>query len=323
MVPPQHAAAVSAPQRREALASNIRPTPRKPGDKPIASPAVRRRAWEAGIELQFVPGTGSAGRVMQEDLDAYVAQGGRSQSASRTDQSYAERHDEKTIPVIGLRRKIAQKMQESKRHIPHFTYVEEVDVTELEVLRARLNASWAKDRGRLTVLPFLMRAMVLGLHEFPQINARYDDEADVVTQYGAVHMGMATQTEAGLMVPVVRHAEARDLWACATEVARLADAARTGRATREELSGSTITITSLGALGGIVSTPVINHPEVAIVGINRIVERPMIRGGAVVVRQMMNLSSSFDHRVVDGLHAAEFIQALRGYLECPAMLFVE
>jgi 2-oxoisovalerate dehydrogenase E2 component (dihydrolipoyl transacylase) len=323
VVSPQHAAAVSAPQRREALASNAMPTPRKPGDKPVASPAVRRRAWEAGIELQFVPGTGSAGRIMQEDLDAYVAQGGRSQSASRTDQRYAERHDEKTIPVIGLRRKIAQKMQESKRHIPHFTYVEEVDVTELEVLRARLNARWAKERGRLTVLPFLMRAMLLGLHEFPQINARYDDKADVVTQYGAVHMGMATQTEAGLMVPVVRHAEARDLWACATEVARLADAARTGRATREELSGSTITITSLGALGGIVSTPVINHPEVAIVGINRIVERPMIRGGAVVARQMMNLSSSFDHRVVDGLHAAEFIQALRGYLECPAMLFVE
>lgn len=323
VVSPQQVATVSVPQRREALASNIRPTPRKPGDKPIASPAVRRRAWEAGIELQFVPGTGSAGRVMQEDLDAYVAQGVRSQSASRTDQRYAERHDEKAIPVIGLRRKIAQKMQESKRHIPHFTYVEEVDVTELEVLRARLNARWAKERGRLTVLPFLMRAMVLGLHEFPQINARYDDKADVVTQYGAVHMGMATQTEAGLMVPVVRHAEARDLWACATEVARLADAARTGRATREELSGSTITITSLGALGGIVSTPVINHPEVAIVGINRIVERPMIRGGAVVARQMMNLSSSFDHRVVDGLHAAEFIQALRGYLECPAMLFVE
>ena len=214
-------------------------------------------------------------------------------------------------------------MQESKRHIPHFTYVEEVDVTELEVLRARLNARRESERGRLTILPFLVRAIVLAVREFPQINARYDDEADVVTRFGAVHLGIATQTQAGLMVPVVRHAEARDLWASATEVSRLADAARTGKATREELSGSTITITSLGALGGIVSTPVINYPEVAIIGINRIVERPMIRGGAVVARQMMNLSSSFDHRVVDGMHAAEFVQLLRGYLECPGTLFVE
>ena len=214
-------------------------------------------------------------------------------------------------------------MQESKRHIPHFTYVEEVDVTELEVLRARLNARRESERGRLTILPFLVRAIVLAVREFPQINARYDDEADVVTRFGAVHLGIATQTQAGLMVPVVRHAEARDLWASATEVSRLADAARTGKATREELSGSTITITSLGALGGIVSTPVINYPEVAIIGINRIVVRPMIRGGAVVARQMMNLSSSFDHRVVDGMHAAEFVQLLRGYLECPGTLFVE
>ena len=175
----------------------------------------------------------------------------------------------------------------------------------------------------MTILPFLVRAIVLAVREFPQINARYDDEADVVTRFGAVHLGIATQTQAGLMVPVVRHAEARDLWASATEVSRLADAARTGKATREELSGSTITITSLGALGGIVSTPVINYPEVAIIGINRIVERPMIRGGAVVARQMMNLSSSFDHRVVDGMHAAEFVQLLRGYLECPGTLFVE
>jgi 2-oxoisovalerate dehydrogenase E2 component (dihydrolipoyl transacylase) len=186
-----------------------------------------------------------------------------------------------------------------------------------------LNAKFGKERGRLTMLPLLMRAVVLAVREFPQINARYDDEAAVVTRYDAVHLGIATQTESGLMVPVVRHAEARDLWASASEVTRLAEAARSGKAMREELSGSTITITSLGALGGIVSTPVINHPEVAIVGINRMVERPMIRGGAVVARQMMNLSSSFDHRVVDGLHAAEFIQVLRGYLESPATLFVE
>lgn len=296
---------------------------RLPGDKPIASPAVRRRAWELGVELQFVPGTGAAGRIMQEDLDAYAARAAQGHSAGQSDQRYAERHYEEAVPVIGLRRKIAQKMQESKRRIPHFTYVEEVDVTELEALRARLNTRYGKERGRLTVLPFLVRAVVLGVREFPQINARYDDEAAVATRYGAVHLGIATQTEGGLMVPVVQHAESRDLWACAAEVLRLAEAARSGKATREELSGSTITITSLGALGGIVTTPVINHPEVAIVGINRIVERPMIRGGAVVPRLMMNLSSSFDHRVVDGMQAAEFVQLLRGYLESPATLFVE
>ena len=296
---------------------------RQPGDKPIASPAVRRRAWEMGIELQFVTGTGAAGRIMNEDLNAYAGRAAQMHPPGQSDQRYAERHDEEAVPVIGLRRKIAQKMQESKRRIPHFTYVEEVDVTELEALRARLNVKFAKERGRLTVLPFLVRAVVLAVREFPQINARYDDEAAVATRHGAVHLGIATQTEAGLMVPVVRHAEARDLWACALEVLRLAEAARSGKATREELSGSTITITSLGALGGIVTTPVINHPEVAIVGINRIVERPMIRGGAVVARLMMNLSSSFDHRVVDGMHAAEFVQLLRGYLESPATLFVE
>ena len=196
-------------------------------------------------------------------------------------------------------------------------------MTELEVLRARLNARWGAERGRLTPLPLLMRAVVLALRDFPQINARFDDDAGVVTRHGAVHLGIATQTEAGLMVPVVRHAEARDLWASAAELARLAEAARSGKATREELSGATITITSLGALGGIVSTPVINAPEVAIVGVNRIALRPMIHGGVVVARQMMNLSSSFDHRVVDGLHAAEFVQAIRALLECPATLFVE
>jgi 2-oxoisovalerate dehydrogenase E2 component (dihydrolipoyl transacylase) len=311
------------PARPEAAPVLSKPHAHQPGDKPIASPAVRRRAWELGIELQFVPGTGGAGRITQDDLDAYAARAGQKSAANQGDQRYAERHSEETVPVIGLRRKIAQKMQESKRRIPHFTYVEEVDVTELEVLRARLNAKFGNERGRLTMLPLLMRAVVLAVREFPQINARYDDEAAVVTRYDAVHLGIATQTESGLMVPVVRHAEARDLWASASEVTRLAEAARSGKAMREELSGSTITITSLGALGGIVSTPVINHPEVAIVGINRMVERPMIRGGAVVARQMMNLSSSFDHRVVDGLHAAEFIQVLRGYLESPATLFVE
>ena len=239
------------------------------------------------------------------------------------DGRYAERHGEEAIPVIGLRRKIAQKMQEAKRRIPHFSYVEEIDVTELEALRARLNAQRGDERDRLTPLPLLARAIVVAVREFPQVNARFDDDNGVVTRFGAVHIGIATQTDAGLMVPVLRHAEARDLWANAAEIARLADAARAGKARRDELSGSTITITSLGALGGIVTTPVINHPEVAIVGVNRIVERPMMRGGAVVPRLMMNLSSSFDHRVVDGAVAARFVQALRSLLECPATLFVD
>jgi len=236
---------------------------------------------------------------------------------------YAERHGEQAIPVIGLRRKIAQKMQEAKRRIPHFSYVEEVDVTELEQLRARINQVHGSARGKLTLLPLLIRAMTLALRDFPQINARFDDDAGVVTRYEAVHLGIATQTDGGLMVPVLRHAEGLDLWQCAAGVARVAEGARTGKAPREELSGSTITLTSLGPLGGIVSTPVINHPEVAIVGVNRIVERPMLRGGQVVARQLMNLSSSFDHRVVDGMDAALFIQAVRSLLEAPALLFIE
>ncbi len=296
---------------------------RPEGEKPLASPAVRKRAWDLGIELQYVPGTGAAGQITHADLDAYAARGPAAAAGATRAIAYAQRDGERQIPVIGLRRKIAEKMQESKRRIPHFTYVEEIDVTELEALRGRLNAQWGVQRGKLTILPLLARAMVLALRDYPQINARYDDQAGVVTHYEAVHLGIAAQTEAGLMVPVVRHAEALDIWACAVEVARLAEAARSGSAARDELGGSTITLTSLGALGGIVSTPVINHPEVAIVGVNRIVERPMIVGGAVVARKMMNLSSSFDHRVVDGMHAAEFIQRIRSLLECPALLFVE
>jgi len=311
-----------APAQVKAVPAQRSGPARDAGEKPIASPAVRRRAWDLGIELQFVPGTGPAGRIMQDDLDAYAARGS-GESGGACDTRYAERNDEQSTPLIGLRRKIAQKMQESKRRIPHFSYVEEIDVTELEALRARLNEQWGKQRGRLTVLPLLMRAVVIALRQFPQMNARFDDDAGIVTQYGAVHLGVATQTDAGLMVTVLRHAEARDMWSCASEVTRLAAAARDGKAGRDELSGSTITISSLGALGGIVTTPVINHPEVAIIGVNKIVERPMIRNGGMVARKMMNLSSSFDHRVVDGIHAAEFIQAIRVLLECPAMLFVE
>lgn len=294
---------------------------RKEGERPLASPAVRRRAQDMGVDLRYVHGSGPAGRIVHQDLDAYAA--GQGQPAGQGASPYVERHGEEPVPVIGLRRKIAQKMQEAKRRIPHFSYVEEVDVTELEALRQQLNRIHGATRGKLTLLPFLVRAMVLSLRDFPQINARFDDEAGVVTRHAAVHLGVATQTDGGLMVPVLRHAEALDLWACAAGIARVAEGARTGKATREELSGSTITLTSLGALGGIASTPVINHPEVAIVGVNRMVERPMFRNGQVVARQLMNLSSSFDHRVVDGMDAARFIQALRALLETPALLFVE
>ncbi|WP_423391889.1 dihydrolipoamide acetyltransferase family protein [Burkholderia sp. LMG 21824] len=296
-----------------------------PGERPLASPAVRQRAWDMGIELRYVRGTGEAGRILHADLDAYARTGSGAARGSRAAQAhgYDERNDETEVPVIGLRRAIARKMQEAKRRIPHFSYVEEIDVTELESLRTDLNRRYGDTRGKLTPLPLLIRAMVIALRDFPQINARFDDEAGVVTRYGAVHMGVATQTDGGLTVPVLRHAEARDVWSISAEIARLAEAVRANRAHRDELSGSTITISSLGALGGIVSTPVINHPEVGIVGVNRIVERPMIRDGAIVARKMMNLSSSFDHRVVDGADAAEFIQAVRAVLERPALLFVE
>jgi 2-oxoisovalerate dehydrogenase E2 component (dihydrolipoyl transacylase) len=312
-----------SPAPRPAATPAVARPPSAPLQRPIASPALRRRAWELGIELKDVTPSGTAGRIMQADLDAAVAARGPRPPALPTVARGAQRNDEETVKVIGLRRRIALQMQESKRRIPHFSYVEEVDVTEVESLRVTLNARWAAERGRLTLLPLLMRAIVLAVRDHPQINARFDDDTGVVTRHGAVHLGIATQTRHGLMVPVVRHAEALDLWGMAAEVARLAEAARAGSATRTELSGSTITISSLGALGGIVSTPVINRPEVAIVAVNRIVDRPVLRGGGVVARSMMNLSSSFDHRVVDGLDAAQFVQALRQTLETPALLFVE
>jgi len=319
-------------EAREAVPTVSAPAPAVPapapaerarasGSKPLAAPAVRHRAAVLGIDLRQVPGSSADGRILHEDLDAWLLRrpGPPAPDAAR----YAERHDEEAVPVTGVRRRIAQRMQDAMRRIPHFTYVEEVDVTELELLRARINERWGGERAHLTLLPLLVRAVVLAVPRFPQINARFDDEAGVLTRHGAVHVGIATQTAAGLMVPVLRHAEARDLWSSATEIARLADAARAGRATRDELSGSTLTVTSLGALGGIASTPIINAPEVAIVGVNRIVQRPVMLGGAVVARRMMNLSSSFDHRVVDGQLAAEFVQAVRASLECPALLFVE
>ncbi|MEO8388745.1 dihydrolipoamide acetyltransferase family protein [Polaromonas sp.] len=293
----------------------------EPTGKPLASPSVRRRADELGVGLKYVQGSGPAGRVMHEDLDLHVAARGAAVSAPSPGR--ARLTGETQIQVVGLRRKIAQKMQESKRRVPHFGYVEEVDVTKLETMRGELNARYSATRGKLTLLSLLARALVIALREFPQINARYDDDAGVVKRYEAVHLGIATQTSGGLMVPVLRHAESHDLWSCAAEIAGMAERARSGKSLREELSGSTLTISSLGVLGGIVTAPVINYPEVAIVGVNRIVERPVFRGGAVVSRQMMNLSSSFDHRVVDGVDAAGFIQAVRLALESPSILLIE
>jgi len=297
------------------------PVARDADERPLASPAVRKHALDAGIQLRLVQGSGPAGRVLHEDLEAYLQQGSVKSATSAS--PYAERNDEQQIPVIGMRRKIAQRMQDATQRAAHFSYVEEIDVTALEELRVHLNEKHGATRGKLTLLPFLVRAMVVAVRDFPQINARYDDEAQVITRLGAVHVGVATQSDIGLMVPVVRHAEARNLWGTAEEITRLATAARNGKASRDELSGSTITLTSLGALGGIVSTPVLNLPEVAIVGVNRIVERPMVIKGQIVIRKMMNLSSSFDHRVVDGMDAAQFIQAIRGLLEQPASLFLE
>ncbi|MHC8333011.1 dihydrolipoamide acetyltransferase family protein [Pseudomonas sp. LB3P25] len=294
---------------------------READERPLASPAVRKHALDLGIPLRLVRGSGPAGRVLHEDLDAYLAQGQQPQSTVAA--AYAQRNDEEQIPVIGMRRKIAQRMQDATQRAAHFSYVEEIDVTAVEELRAHLNEKHGATRGKLTLLPFLVRALVVALRDFPQINARYDDEAQVITRLGAVHVGVATQADIGLMVPVVRHAETRSLWDSAQEISRLATAARNGKASRDELSGSTITLTSLGALGGIVSTPVLNLPEVAIVGVNKIVERPMVVKSQIVIRKMMNLSSSFDHRVVDGMDAAQFIQAVRGLLEQPATLFVD
>lgn len=297
--------------------------PRPEGEKPLASPAVRLRAREAGIDLRQIPGSGPAGRISHEDLEAFLARG--PQVAKSTGRA---RNDEvEEIKIVGLRRKIAEKMALSASRIPHITYVEEIDVTALEDLRAALNkekrAANGVERVKLTLLPFLMRAMVRAIAEQPQINALFDDEAGIVRQYGGVHIGIAAQTASGLMVPVVRHAEALGIWECGAEVLRLAEAAKSGTATREELSGSTITITSLGAMGGVVTTPVINHPEVAIVGVNKMMVRPVWDGTQFIPRKMMNLSSSFDHRVIDGWDAAVFIQRIKALMETPALIFVE
>ncbi|WP_073974952.1 dihydrolipoamide acetyltransferase family protein [Erythrobacter donghaensis] len=315
-------AAAPAPAPASAPAPAPAPTSEhRPEAKVLASPAVRQRARDLGIDLAEVK-PAADGRVRHADLDAFLAYN----AGSGFGAAGGTRADE-TIKVIGLRKRIAQNMAAAKRHIPHFTYVEECDVTDLEELRAQLNAARG-DRPKLTMLPLLITAICKCVPQYPMINARFDDEAGVVTRYGAVHLGMAAQTDAGLMVPVIRDAQAKNLWQLAREIGRLAEAARTGKATSEELSGSTLTVTSLGPLGGVATTPVINRPEVAIIGPNRIVERPMfvpdgMGGERIAKRKLMNISISCDHRVVDGHDAASFIQGVKKLIETPALLLID
>lgn len=312
------------PSREPAPSDPRFPTPSPTGGgegKVLASPAVRQRARDLGIDLAQVK-PAADGRVRHADLDAFLAYN----AGSGFGAAGRARPDE-AIKVIGLRKRIAQNMAAAKRHIPHFTYVEECDVTDLETVRAQLNEGRG-DRPKLTLLPLLITAMCKTIPQFPMINARYDDEANVVTRYGSVHLGMAAQTDAGLMVPVIRDAQAKNLWQLAREIGRLAEAARSGKATSEELGGSTLTVTSLGPLGGIATTPVINRPEVAIIGPNRIVERPMFvpdgfGGERIARRKLMNISISCDHRVVDGHDAASFVQAIKRLIETPALLLVD
>ncbi len=288
-----------------------------------ASPATRRRAREAGLDLGAVPGTGPQGRITRHDVEAAVSgTGAVTAPAAPVAGPAAQRTGVQEIKVIGVRRLIAQRMTEAKRNIPHFSYVEEVDVTELESLRSHLNSKLPKGGSPLTYLPFLGAALVRVLERFPQCNALYDAERGVLLRHAGVHLGVATQTPDGLKVPVVRHAEALGLWALSDEIRRVSESARTGRITGKELTGSTVTITSLGKLGGIASTPIINAPEMAIVGVNKAVDRPVVLDGAITVRRMMNLSSSFDHRFVDGYDAAAMIQALKDLLEHPATIFI-
>lgn len=286
-------------------------------NKVTASPAVRQRAKELGVDLTDVKAAG--GHVRHADLDAFLTYG--SQMGYRPAHANVRREDE-AVKVIGMRRRIADNMAASKRHIPHFTYVEEIDVTAIEAMRADLNANRGA-KPKLTMLPMLIVAICKTIPQYPMINARFDDEAGVVTRHGSVHLGMATQTDAGLMVPVIRDAQDRNIWQLATEITRLAEAARSGSAKSEELSGSTLTVTSLGPLGGIATTPVINRPEVAIIGPNKIVERPMFVGDNIEARKLMNLSISCDHRVVDGWDAANYVQALKKLIETPVLLFAD
>ena len=295
--------------------------PVAPSGKVLASPAIRRRAREAGVDLTQVRGSGPAGRVRHADLDAYIAADGAVSGAAPSAYS-TKRTGITEIKVVGLRRKIAEQMTISKRTIPHFSYFEEADVTELEALRQMLNASRDESQPKLTYLPFIMLALSKIMPDHPECNAHYDDQGGVVSRHDAVHIGIATQTERGLYVPVVKHTEAMDAWQAAAELQRVAGAARGGTASLDDLTGSTFTITSLGRDGGLGATPIINHPEVAILGIHKARDMPVAKDGQVVVRRIMNLSSSFDHRVVDGADGAALVQHLRRMLEHPALIFM-
>lgn len=286
--------------------------------KVLAAPSIRQRARELGVDISTLAGSGPAGRIVHTDLDRFTERRAQPGGAPNTPDTSVN-----VVKVVGMRRKIAEKMALSKSRIPHITIVEEVDVQYLEELRQELNEKHSDTRGKLTILPFVMKSIIEAAREQPELNALYDDEAGSVAQHAGVHIGVATQTPNGLVVPVVRHSETNSLWKNASEVVRLADACRDGSASRDELSGSTITITSLGPLGAVATTPIINHPEVAIVGINKMMIRPFWDGQQFVPRKMMNLSCSFDHRVVDGYDAAVFVQKLKLLLEKPAMLFLE
>ena len=291
------------------------------GGKALASPAVRRRAREAGVDLSGVRGSGPAGRIRHADLDAFIAAGGMVQGAAPVAYS-TRRTDVEEIKVVGLRRKIAEAMTISKRHIPHFSYFEEIDVTELEELRQTLNATRSPEQPKLTYLPFIMLALAKLMPKHPECNAHYDEANGLVRRYGAINLGIATQTDRGLFVPVVKHTEAMDVWQAAAEMQRVSGAARNGTATLDDLTGSTFTITSLGRDGGLGATPIINHPEVAILGIHKARDMPVARKGDIVVRRIMNVSSSFDHRIVDGANGAALVQSLKRMLEHPAMIFM-
>ena len=297
------------------------PAPAAPSGRALASPALRRRAREAGIDIAQISGSGPSGRIRNADLDAFIAADGSVTGTEPTAQS-AKRTDVTEVKVVGLRRKIAEQMTTSKTRIAHFSYFEEADVTELETLRRTLNASRDVTQPKLTYLPFIMLALSKIMPDHPECNATYDDQAGVVMRHGAVHIGIATQTERGLYVPVVKHVEAMDAWQAAEEMQRVAGAARDGTASLDDLTGSTFTITSLGRDGGLGATPIINHPEVAILGVHKAREMPVVRDGQIVVRRIMNLSSSFDHRVVDGADGAALIQHLKRMLENPALIFM-
>jgi 2-oxoisovalerate dehydrogenase E2 component (dihydrolipoyl transacylase) len=284
---------------------------------PMASPAVRRRAREMHVDLQQVPGSGPGGRITHGDIDVFL----RTEFAPASPRRPPGSHTTE-IQMAGLRRRIAEKMVVSNTQIPHFTYIEEVDITELEALRQHLNSHRTDGQPKLTYLPFIMLAVTRALGRFSQLNAHYDDKREVITRYEAVHLGIATQTERGLCVPVIRHAEAMDLWQAAREMRRITEAARNQSITRNDLSGSTFTVTSLGSMGGLAATPIINHPEVAILGVNKATDRPVVHQGQIAIRRMVNLSGSFDHRVVDGADGAIFIQCVKEYLEHPAMIFI-